>query len=119
MRRRLLVGLAGLGLSALGLTGCAQAEDAARSTVEGAASDAASQAGAAAREAARQQVCRVTQDGQVSGDEAAALGAAVQAARSAGVPSAIIDPARAIANAGTKPPREAVDALKQECAKAP
>jgi hypothetical protein len=127
MRRRLASGLAALSIGALAATGCSQAEDAASSAARDLASQAASRAataaaskaGEVAKDVVRDQVCRIAADGKIDAQEAAAIRQAADAAERAGVPRDIVDAARAVATAGAEAPEQAVDRLRQECAKTP
>jgi hypothetical protein len=125
MRVRIAVGLV---FAALFVAGCSQAEDVARDTADQVASaaasragelatEAASKAGQAATDAVRRQVCEIAADGKVSEEEAGAIRSAADAADRAGVPQEIVDAARAVADAGPSAPPEAVDRLRQECAR--
>jgi len=116
LRRRIALVVIGSALAML--AGCSQAEEAARGAAESVATEAASAAGEAAKDAVRQQLCRIAQDGTVSPEEATAIREAADAAERAGVPRDIVDAARAVAESGANAPQEAVRQLQQECREA-
>lgn len=113
-----------LAIAGLSLTGCAQAEEAARDVASGAAGqagEAASEAVNAGRDALVDQLCKPVEDGSLSTEEIRLLGGLLDAGRAAGVPAEILDPVQGIADAGDQGGTEAsaklVESLRDGCAK--
>lgn len=119
MRTRLATGLVAVSLAALALTGCSDAQDTLESAAGGLATSATSKAAAVAQQAAKQQLCRLATDTQISEGDTQGLNVAVTAAENAGVPDSITGPARTIANSGGNPPAESVAQIKAACAANP
>jgi hypothetical protein len=93
------------------LGGCAQVEDRAR--------DAASKAASAATSEVKDQICTLTEDGLVSVQEKELLTGLIPAARTAGVPEAVLAPADQIAKAGDSVPEDALGKLRGACGQEP
>lgn len=109
------------------LTGCSQAEDAARSAASDAVTKAASNAADTikrkAQDEAIKQVCGLTTgsgplaDGKVSGNDRALAASAASVAQQAGVPARYTEPLATLGDseAGQAATTKAIDALKQSC----
>ncbi len=106
------------------LTGCSQAEDAARAAASGAATKAADTVKRKAQAEAIKQVCGLTTgsgplaDGSVSSNDRALAASAAAVAQQAGIPQQYTEPLATLGDseAGRAATAKAVDALKQACA---
>jgi len=110
MRPTPLLAVLALGL-VLPLAGCSAAEEVA-SEAGGAASSAA---GGVAEREAREALCPLVEDGQVSEQDRERIAAAVDVARAAGVESPLLDDADDLLGTDGTPPESAVARLAEEC----
>jgi hypothetical protein len=104
---------ASLSTVALLLAGCSQSD--VREQAEGLASDAAASASSAAVTAARDKLCQVVADADITPQEMQTLRGLVDAAEAAGVGDEVLDPARTIAESGDQAPADAAARLQQAC----
>jgi hypothetical protein len=114
LRRRLRTSVALLAL-ALPLAACSAAEEVA-DRAGGAATSAA--VDVAEREA-REALCPLVEDRQVSEQDRERIGAAVDVARAAGVDSPLLDDAEDLLGTDGTPPESAVARLADDCAPTP
>lgn len=111
------------GLAVTLLTGCSQAEDAARSAASGAATKAADTVKRKAQSEAIKQVCAMTTgsgplaDGTVSDNDRALAASVASVAEQAGIPKQYTAPLATVGDskAGRAATTKAIDALKQQC----